>query len=82
MPIPAKAQVSDGALSGSITDALGAAMPNVELSLANMATGAATVIMTNACGFYAAPHLRPSTYDMAVRLLVRGPQRAAQVCEC
>ena len=66
LPLPAMAQVSGGTLSGSIVDASGAAMPNVKVSLTNMATGAATVITTDARGFYAAPDLRPDTYDMTV----------------
>ncbi|HKV40246.1 MAG TPA: carboxypeptidase-like regulatory domain-containing protein, partial [Blastocatellia bacterium] len=66
LPVSAVAQVSGGSLSGSVTDASGAAMPNVKISITNMATGAATMIASDARGFYAVPDLRPDTYDMAV----------------
>ncbi|MGH9355160.1 MAG: carboxypeptidase-like regulatory domain-containing protein [Terriglobia bacterium] len=58
-----------GAVSGSVKDA-GGAMPNAKISIMNVATGAATVIVSDAGGSHAAPNLRPGTHDTAVRLLV------------
>jgi len=66
IPLPAVAQVSGGTLSGSIADASGAAMPNVKLSLTNVATGAIRVVKTDARGLYTAPDLPPDTYEMTV----------------
>ncbi|MGH9354602.1 MAG: carboxypeptidase regulatory-like domain-containing protein, partial [Terriglobia bacterium] len=66
VPVPAAAQVSGGTVSGAITDAAGAAMPGAKVSLTNMATGAATVMITDTRGFYMAPDLRPDTYDITV----------------
>ncbi|MGH9375791.1 MAG: carboxypeptidase-like regulatory domain-containing protein, partial [Terriglobia bacterium] len=59
-------QVSGGGVSGSVTDASGAAMPNVKISLRDMATGVTRTIVTDARGFYTAPDLPPDTYEMTV----------------
>ncbi|MGH9355844.1 MAG: carboxypeptidase regulatory-like domain-containing protein, partial [Terriglobia bacterium] len=59
-------QVSGGTVSGSVTDASDAAMPNAKVSLSNLATGAATVAATDDRGFYALPDLPPDTYEMTV----------------
>ncbi|MGH9440511.1 MAG: carboxypeptidase-like regulatory domain-containing protein, partial [Terriglobia bacterium] len=59
-------QVSGGDVSGSITDASGAVMPNVKVSLGDMATGVTRVVATDARGFYTAPDLPPDTYEMTV----------------
>ncbi len=66
IPLRVFGQVSGGALSGSIIDGSGKAMPNVTVSLTDSATGAVTVIKTDARGLYAAPDLPPDTYEMTV----------------
>ncbi|MGH9358049.1 MAG: carboxypeptidase-like regulatory domain-containing protein, partial [Terriglobia bacterium] len=41
-------------------------MPNVKVSLGDMATGVTRVVATDARGFYTAPDLPPDTYEMTV----------------
>jgi len=64
LPVRVTGQVSGGAVSGTVTDAAGAAMPKVRVSIRNVATGATTVVTTDARGFYAVPDLTPDTYEM------------------
>ncbi|MGH9438703.1 MAG: carboxypeptidase regulatory-like domain-containing protein, partial [Terriglobia bacterium] len=66
LPVPGAAQVSGGALSGSITDGSGRAMPNTKVSLTNVVTGATRTVKTDTRGLYAAPDLPPDTYEMTV----------------
>src|SRR5438046_2251683 len=57
-------QVSDGVLSGTVTDASRAAIPNARLTLLNMATGVERRVATDYIGFYTAPDLLPGSYEM------------------
>src|SRR3989475_6915835 len=58
------AQVSGGSLSGTVTDTSQAAIPNVQVTLANVATGVARTVATDDTGFYTAPDLLPGSYQM------------------
>src|SRR5437016_1834310 len=58
------AQVSGGSLSGTVTDTSQAAIPNVQVTLINMATGVARTVATDATGFYTAADLLPGSYEM------------------
>src|SRR5437870_13862883 len=58
------AQVSGGSLSGTVTDSSQAAIPNVQVTLINMATGVARTVATDDTGFYTAPDLLPGSYEM------------------
>ena len=64
--IPARiwAQVAGATLSGTVTDPSGAVIPNVQLSIKNVATGITTSASTNAVGFYTVPNLLPGTYEI------------------
>ncbi|HUZ45859.1 MAG TPA: carboxypeptidase regulatory-like domain-containing protein [Terriglobia bacterium] len=64
LPVRVTGQVSGGAVSGTVTDAAGAAMPKVRVSIRNVATGAIAVVTTDARGFYTVPDLTPDTYEM------------------
>src|SRR5438552_15504763 len=64
--IPLRAQVSGAALSGTITDVQGAAIPIAMISVKNVATGVIFDVTTNAVGFYAAPNLTPGDYEVSV----------------
>jgi hypothetical protein len=64
--VEARAQVAGGTLSGRITDASGAPMPNVQVLLENVASGTTQIVTTNTEGFYAAPSLPPQTYKMTI----------------
>ena len=56
------AQVVGATLSGTITDASGAVVPNAEVSIKNSATGIIRAVSTNADGLYTAPNLLPGDY--------------------
>src|SRR5262245_65156578 len=58
------AQVSGGSLSGTVTDSSQAAIPNVQVTLINIATRAARTVVTDDTGLYIAPDLLPGSYEM------------------
>src|SRR5271163_2153913 len=62
--VPTLAQVSGATLSGLVTDASGAAVPNANVAIKNVATGVVRAVESNGDGFYTAPNLLPSTYDV------------------
>jgi len=64
--LPLRGQVAGGTLSGAVTDASGAAVPNAEVTIKNSATGITKTIATNMDGFYTAPNLLPGNYEVAV----------------
>src|SRR5208337_598632 len=61
---PVYAQVAGATLSGSVTDASGAALPNATVSIRNTATGVSREVATDSRGFYSAPNLLPGPYDI------------------
>jgi hypothetical protein len=63
--VRAGAQVSGGALSGTVT-ASQLAVPKARVALRNVATGVERAITTGAEGVYTAPNLVPGTYEMTV----------------
>jgi Carboxypeptidase regulatory-like domain/TonB dependent receptor len=63
---PVYSQVVGGTLSGTITDASGAAVPNATVAIKNVATGVITNAASNAQGLYNAPNLLPGTYEVTV----------------
>ena len=58
------AQTASGTINGTITDAKGAAMSGVAVTVHNDDTGLDTAEKTNDAGFYTAPLLQPGTYDV------------------
>src|SRR5882757_617365 len=66
LSIPLRAQVAGGTLSGTITDASGAVVPNAEVMIKNTATGITKTVTTGTEGFYTAPNLLPGDYEVAV----------------
>ncbi|HXM95446.1 MAG TPA: TonB-dependent receptor [Candidatus Dormibacteraeota bacterium] len=60
------AQVSGAVLSGSITDASGAPIPDVTISIKNTATAVTRDVVTDSVGFYSAPNLLPGTYNVTI----------------
>src|ERR1700738_5586610 len=61
---PLYAQVAGANLSGTVTDASGAGVPNATVSIRNTATGIVRDITTDSDGFYSAPNLLPGVYDV------------------
>jgi hypothetical protein len=62
----AHAQVSGATLSGTIADATGAVIANVQVSIKNQATAEVRNVTVDAAGFYSAPNLLPGKYDVTV----------------
>src|ERR1700688_1181753 len=58
------AQVVGARVSGTVTDPSGAAIPQAQISIKNLATGVSTAIVANSDGFYTAPNLLPGRYEM------------------
>jgi outer membrane receptor protein involved in Fe transport len=61
------AQAIGGTILGVVTDPSGGAVPNVEISIANTATGLVTKFTTTAEGFYSVPNLLPGPYQVTAK---------------
>src|SRR2546430_3314855 len=60
----ANAQVTGATLSGTITDASGAVIPGVMISIKNRATGGVRNVTADEAGLYTAPNLQAGAYDV------------------
>jgi carboxypeptidase family protein/TonB-dependent receptor-like protein len=68
VPFAAFGQSSTGAISGTVTDANGGAMPGVTLTATNTATHATRVVTSNGVGQYEIPLLPPGVYHVVAEL--------------
>lgn len=68
LPGDAQAQITRGALSGTIRDESGAAMPGVTVVVRNIDTGISRQVVTDSIGFYRVPALDPGTYAVKAQL--------------
>jgi len=59
-------QVADAALSGTITDASGAGVPNARISANNLDTNQSTTTETDSAGLYSLTNLRPGNYELSI----------------
>jgi hypothetical protein len=64
--ISAPAQEPTGIISGTITDASGAVVPEATITITDKATGVARTAVANAEGLYSAPALMPGEYEVRV----------------
>jgi hypothetical protein len=64
--IPGLAQSSRGTLAGSVTDAMGAALPGASLVLKETNTGSLYEAVSSAQGLFTFPELQPGSYTLAV----------------
>src|SRR5580692_11158096 len=62
------AQEFRGAFSGLVTDAQGAAMPNVKLVATEKATGNKSDTVSSATGEYTIPFLAPGEYEITAEI--------------
>ena len=67
MVLHAPAQVVGGTISGSITDASGAAIPNAQVTVHNDETGTERRLTSDADGRYSAPSVPVGSYTITVR---------------
>src|SRR5262249_47731564 len=51
-------------ISGTVTDASGAVVPNAQVTVLNTATSVTRTLVTNDSGFYNAPNLLPGPYQV------------------
>jgi hypothetical protein len=63
---PLRAQVAGATLTGTIADAMGAAVPNATVSVTNSATGVVVNTTTNPVGAYTVPNLNAGEYRVIV----------------
>src|SRR6266478_1701862 len=64
MHVDVQAQVAGGTITGTVVDSSGRVMPNVGVSITNLATGINRTVTTNEDGLYIAPNLLPASYEL------------------
>jgi len=64
--LPAAAQESRGAITGTVTDQQGALLPRASVKIVNTATNLATTTATNESGIYVVPFISSGVYNMTV----------------
>jgi hypothetical protein len=70
------AQRDLGTITGTVTDAQSAVVPNVKITITEVATGLKYEVTTGSGGEYTRPALKPGTYTVAAE--AKGFRRAAQ----
>ena len=61
-----EAQVEQGAITGVVTDASGAAVPHAKVTATNLATQTSAAVETTDDGYYKIPYLAAGKYNVAV----------------
>src|ERR1700722_272329 len=59
-------QVAGATLTGTVSDASGAVIPNAQVIISDVATGATRTASANSAGLYNAPNLLPGNYEVKV----------------
>ena len=79
VPTPATAQTTNGVISGIVSDAQGAVLPGVTLTLRNTETGLTRTLVTETDGIYRAGGLPPGPYSIRAELQGFGTVEVAKV---
>jgi len=61
------AQVAGATITGTVSDASGASLPKVQVSVKNVSTGVVRTATTDSAGLYSLPNLLPGSYEVTVR---------------
>ena len=64
--LPVKAQVAGGAITGTVTNESGAAIPDVHVSVKDVTSGLDRTAASNTTGVYGVPALPAGNYEMSV----------------
>lgn len=64
--LPVNAQVPGGAVTGTVTNESGAAVPDVQISVQELSTGLVRNAATNGAGVYSVPNLSAGSFEMTV----------------
>jgi carboxypeptidase family protein len=67
-PPLAAAQMTRGAISGTVRDATGALVPGASVTVTNVATNQSRSVTTDGNGFYRVPALEPGSYKVVTEL--------------
>src|SRR5690242_15198820 len=67
LPVLVRAQSQNAELTGSIADHSGGLVPEVQVTVTNVATGERRATVTNEAGLYTVPLLQPGKYEISVR---------------
>jgi hypothetical protein len=62
--VESRAQVVGGTILGTVADASGAVVPHASITIRNLANGVIHTVKTDSVGFYTAPNLLPSKYEV------------------
>ena len=65
---PAGAQITRGAISGTVRDVMGAVIPGATVTVTNTETNASRTALTDALGFYRVAALEPGPYSVRAEL--------------
>ena len=65
--VPVHAQKITGTISGSVTDASGAVVPDATVTITNSETGQVRTVTTDAAGVYTAAEMNPGVYRIVIR---------------
>ncbi|HEX4580851.1 MAG TPA: carboxypeptidase regulatory-like domain-containing protein, partial [Acidobacteriaceae bacterium] len=75
----ALAQAIYGSISGTVTDASGAAVPNATVTVTDIAKGTTKTVQSNSGGFYTVDQLIPDTYSVEATATNFTPAKANSV---
>lgn len=67
LPLPAAAQIKSSAVTGTITDASGAVVPNATVTVSNQETNVSQEVKTTTAGEYTVPYLGAGRYSLTVK---------------